>query len=245
MSKAFPLFKDRHVQDITACTTNNKSFFQAKCLPEMKKNTIYTIRLVLDKNSADIEYTQCGCAAGRGPTGSCKHIAAMCYVLEDFYLVHQLRECVSSTSLLQTWKQPRKRTLEATEIRNIKFVQLEYGKQKRIPKTINYDPHPTPLQHTLTEKVQLLRQSLEHKGNVAFLHVLPKPVTTSLTATRLPPIPRSSVGQTQYQLKQCAQSISLRDMFNHCDIMVTMLTPSLEDIVAIEKATRRQHESKQ
>ena len=26
--------------------------------------------------------------------------------------------------------------------------------------------------------------------------------------------------------------------------MVTMLTPSLEDIVAIEKATRRQHESK-
>ena len=122
---------------------------------------------------------------------------------------------------------------------------MEYGKQKRIPKTINYDPHPTPLQHTLTEKVQLLRQSLEHKGNVAFLHVLPKPVTTSLTATRLPPIPGSSVEQTQHQLKQCAQSISLRDMFNHCDIMVTMLTPSLEDIVAIEKATRRQHESKQ
>ena len=125
----------------------------------------------------------------------------MCYALEDFCRVHQLRECVSSTSLLQTWNQPRKRTLEATEIRNIKFVKLEYGKQKRTPNTISYDPCPIPLQHTSTKEVQLLRQSLEHKGNV-------------------------------------------RDMFNHCDIMVTMLTPSLEDIVAIEKATRRQHESK-
>ena len=83
MSKAFPLFKDGHIQDITVCTTNNKSFFQAKCLPKMKKNTIYTIRLVLDKNSADIEYAQCGCAAGRGPTGSCKHIAAKHFIITN------------------------------------------------------------------------------------------------------------------------------------------------------------------
>ena len=71
------------------------------------KNTIYTISLILDKNSADIEYAQCGHVAGRGPTGSCKHIVAMCYALEDSCHVRQLREYVSNISLLQTWNQPQ------------------------------------------------------------------------------------------------------------------------------------------
>lgn len=42
------------------------------------------------------------CAAGRGPTSSCKHIAVTCYVLEDFYRVNHLQDHVSTTSQLQT-----------------------------------------------------------------------------------------------------------------------------------------------
>ena len=40
----------------------------------MKKNQIYRIRVVFDDN--DIVYAVCGCAAGAGPTCSCKHLGA-------------------------------------------------------------------------------------------------------------------------------------------------------------------------
>ena len=62
---------------IEAYSILNVTYYQANCLPEMKKNTTYSIRIVLNNRTADVEYACCGCAAGRGPTGSCKHIAAM------------------------------------------------------------------------------------------------------------------------------------------------------------------------
>ena len=118
-SKAYPLFRDGHVQIILAYTTEGKTYYQAECLPEMKKNTIYNVRLVLGRQS-DILHAQCGCPAGKGPNGSCKHIAAMCYALEDFSRVHEVRQTVPCTSQLQTWNQPRKRTLEAAGVTDIK-----------------------------------------------------------------------------------------------------------------------------
>ena len=53
------------------------------------------------------------------------------HALEDFTCVHELQEHVSCTSRLQTWNQPRKRVLDAADVGDIKFVKLEYGKQKR------------------------------------------------------------------------------------------------------------------
>ena len=82
----------------------------------MKKNMTYTVHLVIEKTSADIPYAECGCAARLGPAGSCKHIAAMCYTLEDFSRIRQLRDHVSCTSQLQQWNQPRKRQLDPRDV---------------------------------------------------------------------------------------------------------------------------------
>ena len=103
-SSAFSLFKDGHIQNIQAYITPNKIYYQADCLPEMK-NITYTIRLTLNSNNGDIQYARCGCAAGNGPTGSCKHIPAMCYALEDF-LVFTNFVIMSCTFSVQTWNQP-------------------------------------------------------------------------------------------------------------------------------------------
>lgn len=130
-TKAYPLFKDGHVQNIIAYTSDDKTYYEADCLPEMKKNTIYKIRLVLSSHKSDVLQAQCGCPAGRGPNGSCKHIAALCYALEEFSRIHQVRENLPCTSQLQAWNQPRKRTLEVAEVNDIKFVKLEHGKEKR------------------------------------------------------------------------------------------------------------------
>ena len=98
-------------------------------------------------------YTQCEYAAGKGPTGSCKHIAAMCYALEGFSRIHQLQDYVSCTSQLQTWNQPRKHTFDAANVGEVKFVKMEYGKKKRKPLVAPYDPHPVTLQCTSAEEI--------------------------------------------------------------------------------------------
>ena len=59
-----------------------KGLFHGECLAEMKQVN-YRILLVL-KYDGEIDQASCGCPAGCGPKASCKHIAAMCYVLEDF-----------------------------------------------------------------------------------------------------------------------------------------------------------------
>ena len=58
--------------------------------------------------------------------------------LEDFILIHQLRDHVSRTSQLQTWNQPRKRTIDATDLGDIKFVKSEYGKKKSMEVPSNF-----------------------------------------------------------------------------------------------------------
>ena len=244
-SKAFPLFKEGHIQNIEAYSILNVTYYQANCLPEMKKNTTYSIRIVLNNRTADVEYACCGCAAGRGPTGSCKHIAAMCYALEDFTRVHQVQEHVSCTSRLQTWNQPRKRVLDAADVGDIKFVKLEYGKQKRKSVVSAYDPRPVALRHTSANEIQSFRQSLECKGEVALLHVLPLVESTSTACfQQLPLLPRSSQERIRHQFNQQVQPVSLRDIFQYGQMLVGMLTHSKMDITHIEKATQKQHKCK-
>ena len=80
------------------------------CLPEMKKDCIY-IKIDISVNASDICGAECSCPAGRGPHGSCKHIAASLFALENFYSTYKEVQAssndddndLSCTSKLQTW----------------------------------------------------------------------------------------------------------------------------------------------
>ena len=79
------------------------------CLPEMKKNLKYNMRLSLatsEKNSGEITFASCDpCLAGKAPFASCKHIAALCYALEEFVRIGASnREFLTCTDRLQTCK---------------------------------------------------------------------------------------------------------------------------------------------
>ena len=123
--RAYPLFKDGHIQSVYACIYQNKVYaIKATCLAEMK-STLYHIKICLCMKSGDITYAECGWPAGLAPTSSCKHIGALGYALEEFSRTQILRTQVACTSQLQSWNQPRKRKVETTEVENIKFVKLE------------------------------------------------------------------------------------------------------------------------
>ena len=244
-SRAFPLFMDGHVQDIEAyrSSSGDTTYYQANCLPEMKKNIIYSIRIVINSSNADIMYAQCGCVAGKGPRGSCKHLGAMCYALVDFRHISQPRDHVSCTSKLQTWNQPRKHTLDTADVGEIKFVKMEYGKTKRKPMVVPYDPCPIALQRTTPEEIQALRQALEHKGDdIGLLHVLQDSELTSTPLGRLPLVPKSARERVRSMLAKQCQPVSIGDILLYSQKLVEFLIPASSEIVAIEVATRKQHD---
>ena len=56
-------------------------------------------------SEGEIFYSSCPCPAGKGPLGSCKHIPALCYALEEFNRLKCTRKFDTCPSRLQTWNQ--------------------------------------------------------------------------------------------------------------------------------------------
>ena len=245
-NKAFPLFSDGHVQDIVGCIDEKYVFIRAKCLPEMKKTTTYKLELWLCRTSGDIVSCCCGCAAGGGPHGSCKHLAALCYALEEYYRLNATRDYVACTSKLQSWNQPRKRVLDPLPVNEIKFVKLEYGKvYTRKHETPAYDPRPQQHRHTSDSEIRSLHdQLLSVSTRCAFLHVLPEinqpALAPSTSVSSLPPIPRSVREKVLVEMKSSQHPLSLQQIRALGTTFVQNITPSQPQADAIEAVTRKQ-----
>ena len=241
-SRAFPLFKDGHVQNITASARDELIIFRAKCLPEMKKCETYSIELSQHKVSTDIQSASCGCTAGCGPKGSCKHIAALCYALEEFCRIKKTQEYTACTSKLQEWNQPRKRTLDPQNVDAIKFVKLEHGKSKREHFKAVYDPRPQHQQYTSKEEMKSFYETLQSFNKpCGFLHVITLASSSSaLSPTNLPLVPRSTRERVLVRMRAMDHPLSQMQIHTLGEAFVDGITPSSQEAKAIEEATRRQ-----
>lgn len=74
----------------------------------MKKRVQYNVKLILHKNSGEIQQSDCECPAGKGPHATCKHIVAAFLVISHFKECGILHVTKSCTETLQSFKQPRK-----------------------------------------------------------------------------------------------------------------------------------------
>ena len=174
------LYRCGHVQKIEICSesSTNKVFIRADCLPEMKKDRIYKIILKLDSSSYELDGAECGCPAGRGPRASCKHIAALCYALEEFARLKQLPTFHTCTDKLQTWNQPRPRKLQPMPVENLRTRMHEImpPKLRRVHPTrvaSQFDPRPEDMRMLDSKASERLRCSLLGLNKpCAFLHVL-------------------------------------------------------------------------
>ena len=77
---------------------------------------MYKIDLTVDANG-DIITATCGCS---------KYIPTLCFVLEEFCRIEELRSPQPCTAKLQRWNQPRKRKLDSCNVEDIAFVKYEY-----------------------------------------------------------------------------------------------------------------------
>jgi uncharacterized Zn finger protein len=87
----------------------------------MKSTKSYLIKLSVEivgssgdgaRNVTRVVYAECTCPASKAPFGSCKHLAAFLYALEEFSRCGYTRDLLTSTDELQAWNKPHKKKSE-------------------------------------------------------------------------------------------------------------------------------------
>ena len=129
----YELFREGHVQKIYVGSAGSVSV-KVICLPEMKKDRTYSLEVTITPNM-EISRGICTCPAGKGPRGNCKHLAALCFAIEDFVKTRTIsleKGEEAFTSLLQKWNQPQKRKLDSKKVEDILFSSFCYGKEEPI-----------------------------------------------------------------------------------------------------------------
>ena len=139
-SSALNMFRCGHVQDIMI-GYDKHIYVQAKCLPEMRKDRVYKVVVCMDENAFDIIGAECGCPAGKGPCGSCKHIAAVCYALEEFSRLGKLPEFATCTDRLQAWNKPRQKKVPIIPVHELNARRCKILQKQSSDKTLStFDP---------------------------------------------------------------------------------------------------------
>ena len=113
------LFRCGHVKNIKICRKNDFLFVKKSCIHEMRKDRVYELGVVIGQRNMAILQAECGCPAGRGPSGSCKHIAALCYTLADFCRLGTLPEFLTCTDTLQEWNRPRPQRIDLIPVHEL------------------------------------------------------------------------------------------------------------------------------
>ena len=244
----YKLFKEGHVQKIMITQHDSVFGITCSCLPEMKKDRVYKIKINLLTNSSEVCLAECSCPAGRGPHGSCKHIAATLFALENFNTIReeiQDDDTITCTSKLQTWNQPRKRRLDSQPVNEISFkVEHYYCKPTRQSKELA-DPRPLELQKTTDEEKKAFIDNLKKLeiscGFLDLMTVAESYTVNDDTSPMFPLTPRSAQCKIKAQLLQeCSLPPTFETLLAYGKKFIDMITQDDNQQKNVEKSTRRQ-----
>ena len=128
------------MQHIEVCSTATYLYLRASCLPEMRKDRIYKIAQTLNSQTLDIVYATCGCPAGKGPSGSCKHISALCFAFAEFCKCGAIPGFLTCTNKLQSWNKPRSQKVDPIPVDQLTSRRNELTNKDQ--RSVIYDPRP-------------------------------------------------------------------------------------------------------
>ena len=176
------LFRCGHVQAIQVCSTDKCLFVKAKCIPEMRNDRVYFVQMTLSMDSFDVMNAQCGCPAGRGPHGSCKHIAALSYALADFCRLGMVPEFLTCTDKLQQWNRPRGRHVDPIPVEQLgtRRRDLMPTKERALGSQMIFDPRPLCLRGANPVALETLRCDLLSLGQPSGLLSVIVPCTEKI-----------------------------------------------------------------
>jgi len=138
----------------------------------IKKKVAYNIRLKVDSAARDVLNSDCECPAGKGPHGTCKHVAAMLGMLQVFRSTGDLLCRKSCTDQLQTFHH-RKQVYDGSpvKVKNItehKKPTADEGNDPRPLKYRNLEGYNAFVANSITNYCY-------HSGkHLAFRYLVPK-----------------------------------------------------------------------
>ncbi|XP_071180991.1 uncharacterized protein [Mytilus edulis] len=107
MTKGQLMFESHRVLACSILKNDNGIFVSGVVGAAMKKKVTYNYRLKLEKSSGDPLNSHCECPAGRGPHGSCKHVAAVLIMISDFITTGNVNTGRSCTDTLMMFTKPK------------------------------------------------------------------------------------------------------------------------------------------
>ena len=249
-TSAVNLFRCGHIQMIHVTTDENLLWVKANCLPEMRKDRVYKVIVSLRKPGLEVISAQCGCPAGKGPNASCKHIAALCYALVNFYQCGKLPDFLVCTQKLQEWNRPRAKRVDLISVENLGARRQELvnpNLQRARPTPSQYDPRPLHLRHSFSAALERMRVTLLNLNQqCGLLTVLPVCVENihhdhsySLTTTEHGPAPTPS----QQPLFVSESPYSPEEMTRLCKEAKATFSVTQVECVRVEATTRSQCKS--
>ncbi|XP_061184370.1 uncharacterized protein LOC133192371 [Saccostrea echinata] len=107
IEKGRNLVESRRIQAVSFLFEEGDMCLSGIVGASMKNKVSYTFKLKLDKVTGDILNSHCECPAGRGPHGTCKHVAAFALMLSKFVSGEEMYIEKSCTENLQVFHKPR------------------------------------------------------------------------------------------------------------------------------------------
>ena len=140
----------------------------------MRKDRVYKLALALQTDSLDIVQAECGCAAGKGPHGSCKDIAALSYAFADFCRLGTTPEFLTCTDKLQQWNHPRAKRIDPIPVNPLGTRRRELlpPRKKSSGANVIFDPRPLAYREPDPGALEELRCTLYTLKKPALLSVL-------------------------------------------------------------------------
>ncbi|XP_048772140.2 uncharacterized protein LOC125678072 [Ostrea edulis] len=113
---------------VLACSViiENDVFFTGIVSAAMKNKVTYSYKLRLEKESGDVLNSHCECPAGKGPNGTCKHLAACMIMLENFIENGEVAMQKSCTENLMMFNKPK----ASHKGSPVKVEKITIGKRK-------------------------------------------------------------------------------------------------------------------
>ena len=138
-----------------------------------EKNVVYKLLLSFD-STFHVNSASCGCPAGMGPTGSCKHIGALCYAFANFCEMGSIPDYLTCTERLSTWNQPKGPKVTPIPVEELCSRRNEIA-DKCATSSVVFDPRHPNYQTSDTNSAEILRCDLLNKCrdvNPALLTIL-------------------------------------------------------------------------
>ena len=239
------LFICGHIQNILCVQVDKMVFIKCKCLPEMRKDHVYFIKLVIRSEAESvIVYAECGCPAGRGPMGSCKHIAALAYALVDFGRTRSLPEYRTCTDVLQQWNRPRPRHVEIIPVSELGSHRRQLTPSvKSAGSGVMFDPRPANCVNIdIPNRLERLRcDLLAIDQPCALLNVL-VPSVASIDHTYCKVVADNINTNNANQIASISDFVELEEKTTTAEEVLERLNLTHEERVQLELDTRSQSE---